>query len=75
MNNTFCLLIFMALIYFRGLAWQYTAETIVIVVVQLLLAVFARKTVNTTTDAYIILAIFPLSIVLVSVLENVVGLD
>ena len=28
MNNTFCLSIFMGLVYFRGLAWQYTAETI-----------------------------------------------
>merc|ERR1719420_1240514 len=27
MNNTFCLAIFFALIYFKKLAWQFTAET------------------------------------------------
>merc|ERR1712113_1340457 len=34
MNNTFCLSIFMGLVYFRGLAWKYTAETFVIVLTQ-----------------------------------------
>merc|ERR1712039_235553 len=37
MNNTFCLAIFLALVYFKGLAWQFTAETISIVVVQWLI--------------------------------------
>jgi Ca2+/Na+ antiporter len=31
MNNTFCLSILLGLIYFRGLVWAYTAETIAIV--------------------------------------------
>merc|ERR1719162_355376 len=35
MNNTFCLCIFMGLIYIRGLAWQYTAETASIVIVRI----------------------------------------
>jgi Ca2+/Na+ antiporter len=39
MNNTFCLSIFMALIYFLGLAWEYTAETVAIVLCQLGVAV------------------------------------
>merc|ERR1712013_925615 len=34
MNNTFCLAIFFALIYMRGVAWQFTAETISIMVIQ-----------------------------------------
>ena len=28
MNNTFCLAIFMALILFKGLAWQFSAEQV-----------------------------------------------
>ena len=35
MNNTLCLAIFMGLAYFKGIAWQYTAETLSIVFVQL----------------------------------------
>jgi Ca2+/Na+ antiporter len=33
MNNTLCLGIFYALIYFRGLTWNYTAETLAIIIV------------------------------------------
>ncbi|KAH8095972.1 calcium:sodium antiporter [Aureococcus anophagefferens] len=45
MNNTFCLSIFMGLIYFKGIAWQYSAETIAIVFVQLAVgAVLTKKT-------------------------------
>ena len=32
MNNTFCLAIFMALVYFKGLAWKFSAETLTILV-------------------------------------------
>merc|ERR1719205_277649 len=34
MNNTFCLAIFLALVYFKDLAWQFTAETVSIIVIQ-----------------------------------------
>ncbi|CAM9905519.1 unnamed protein product, partial [Heterosigma akashiwo] len=34
MNNTFCLAVFFALIYFKGLAWEYAAETFSIIFVQ-----------------------------------------
>merc|ERR1739847_145355 len=50
MNNTFCLAIFMGLVYFKGIAWQYTAETLSIVFVQLAVAVFARKGTLTPVD-------------------------
>jgi Ca2+/Na+ antiporter len=74
MNNTFCLSIFMGLIFVRGLAWQYSAETIAIVVVEFLMAVVAQKDVLTTFHAALILSIFPLSIALVATLEAF-GLD
>jgi len=69
MNNTFCLSIFMGLIFFRGLAWQYTAETIAIVVVEFTMMCIAQKDVLTTFTAAGIMAIFPLSIALVATLE------
>ena len=69
MNNTFCLSIFMGLIFFRGLAWQYTAETIAIIVVEFTMMAMAQKDVLTTFHAALIMAIFPLSIALVATLE------
>merc|ERR1719487_1370184 len=41
MNNTYCLSIFFGLIYFQGLAWRFTAETIAIVGVQVFMAILA----------------------------------
>uniref|UniRef100_A0A7S2R3D6 Sodium/calcium exchanger membrane region domain-containing protein n=1 Tax=Eucampia antarctica TaxID=49252 RepID=A0A7S2R3D6_9STRA len=74
MNNTFCLSIFMSLIYFRGIAWQYTSETIAIVLSQLMVGFLARTDVMTTARAIIIFSIFPLSILLVGGLEYM-GVD
>jgi len=74
MNNTFCLSIFMGLIYFRGLAWQYTAETIAIVLVQLLIYLMTRGDTMTSGSGLIIIAIFPLSIAFVAFLESF-GID
>lgn len=74
MNNTFCLSIFMGLIYVRGLAWQYTAETAAIVIVQFIMAYLSQQNVMTTKTALGVLSIFPLSLVFVSVLE-MLGFD
>mmetsp|Transcript_13097 Transcript_13097/g.18822 ORF Transcript_13097/g.18822 Transcript_13097/m.18822 type:complete len:150 (-) Transcript_13097:4483-4932(-) len=74
MNNTFCLSIFMGLIYFRGLAWQYTAETVAIVSVQLIIAIMVQAKVMTLMGGLITMMIFPLSIIFVAVLEAA-GLD
>jgi len=69
MNNTFCLAIFMGLIYFRGLAWQYTAETISILVVQYIIYAMTRADTMSGLEGVIIMSIFPLSIMLVAGLE------
>lgn len=74
MNNTFCLSIFMALIFFRGLAWHFTSETISIVLVQIIMFGFTRKKDNTVLDAIFIASIFPLSIGFVAGLKKA-GLD
>jgi len=69
MNNTFCLCIFMGIIYTRGLAWQYTAETAVIVVVQFIMAILVQNKVMTSGMGLAVISIFPLSLVFVSVME------
>lgn len=74
MNNTFCLSIFMGLVYFRGLAWQYTAETIAIVLVQVLMGVLVQRNKMSSFQGLLVLSIFPLSLVLVATLEAF-GLD
>jgi Ca2+/Na+ antiporter len=75
MNNTFCVAIFFALIYVQGLAWRFTAETIVIVGVQVVVGVIAMmKETQTLMMAIIILSLYPASLVFVSLLEEF-GLD
>ncbi len=54
MNNTFCLAIFMALIYFKGLAWKFSAETIAILVVEALVAMVAVKRTMSRMDGILV---------------------
>ena len=46
MNNTFCLAVFMGLVYFRGLVWEFTAETLVILAVQAVQCTWALPSVS-----------------------------
>jgi len=69
MNNTFCLAIFMALIYFKSLVWKFSAETCAILLVQLLVAGIALLPTQKTSHALFVLALYPLSIVFVCAVE------
>ena len=69
MNNTFVLGIFMACVYSQSLAWEFFAETISILVSVLFIAVMSLKTVHTMADAFIIMLVYPASLVLVYTLE------
>ena len=60
----------MGLIFFRGLAWQYTAETIAIVVVEIIMGILVQNEVMSTARALLVFMIFPLSLVLVATLEH-----
>ena len=64
----------MCLIYVRGLAWHYTAETLAIVLVEFVMACLSRSEVMTMSKALIVASLFPLSLVLVGTLEYF-GLD
>lgn len=74
MNNTFCLSIFMGLVFFRGLAWQYTAETVAIIIVEIIVALMVQTNVMSMFRGLIIMSLFPLSIALVAGLEAI-GFD
>lgn len=75
LNNTFVLAIFMALIHIKGIAWSFTAETISILFVEVIMLFYSQKKVMTMNDGYFILSLFPFSLIIVVVLENVFGLD
>jgi Ca2+/Na+ antiporter len=75
MNNTFCVAIFLILIYARGLAWEFTAETTSIVVIELLMMFMAFKKSFTIFDGIIILLFYPLSLALVIIMEQSFGIN
>jgi len=72
MNNTFCLMIFLILIFVQDLAWRYSAETLSILVVELIMLIFATRRVQRLWYGFVIILLYPLSIGLVAFLENVV---
>jgi len=74
MNNTFCLAIFMLLVYLKGLAWKFTAETLSILLIELIVAAVAMQKTQTMVHAIFVLSLFPISIVFVAVLQGM-GFD
>jgi hypothetical protein len=64
----------MGLIYFKGLAWKFSAETIAILIVQCLITVLAMQTTQKVWHALLALTLFPLSLIFVAWLEAI-GLD
>ncbi|CAM6038452.1 unnamed protein product [Sphagnum compactum] len=74
MNNTLCLGIFLAIVYFRGLMWDFSAEITVILFSTLVMGGLAA--VHTTFPlwvAFIAIALYPISIGLVAYLDYVCG--
>merc|ERR1711871_1474158 len=76
MNNTFCLAIFLALIYFQDLIWEFSAETISILLIEVLVAGIALKNVQTVTMAGFVLSLYFACVGVVAFLESsIVGLN
>jgi Ca2+/Na+ antiporter len=75
MNNTYCLLIFYALIYFQDLYWAFSAETMAILFVEIAMMYFAWKSTHRLFDAICVVALYPTCLLLVFLLENVAGLE
>ena len=76
MNNTFCLAIFLILICIQKstLGWEYSAETISILFVEAAVFLFTLHRKPRAFEAFLILSLYPISLVLVFTLEAI-GLD
>ncbi len=71
-----CLCIFLVLVYARGLAWEFSAEVATILLVEVALVALTlsnRNGVLPIWKAAIACALFPGSLVVVWLLENVAG--
>lgn len=75
MNNTFGLAIFLALVYFQNLSWEFSAEVMSILLIEIIMALVAMRRVQSLLTGILVLLLFPLSIVFVAVLEGPVGWD
>lgn len=76
MNNTFCLGIFFGLVFFKELAWEFSAETISIVVVEFAVAAYTMsRKILWLYDAFIIVSFYVGALILVQFLEGVLHLD
>lgn len=69
MNNTFVLGVFMMLVATQDLSWEFFAETLSILLVQVTMAAFALKNTHTLMDAFMILSLYPLSLACVYLLQ------
>jgi len=70
MNNSFCLAVFMVLIFAQDLFWEFTAETVAIIFVELAMFLACLKSVHTVLDATLILSLYPISLGIVAFLEH-----
>mmetsp|Transcript_28455 Transcript_28455/g.28783 ORF Transcript_28455/g.28783 Transcript_28455/m.28783 type:complete len:551 (+) Transcript_28455:102-1754(+) len=70
MNNTFCLGIFMILVYVKELAWVFSAETVSLLIAEVIVGCMAFMSVQRLWHGLVILSVYPLSLVLVAALES-----
>lgn len=71
MNNTFVLCIFCALVFFRRLQWTFIAETLVILLTVIVVGINGMKETVTVWQGFLVISLFPLSLVLVAILDPV----
>jgi len=75
MNNTLCLAVFCALVYLKNLDWNFTAEVTVIILVEVLVGIVGLKKTLKMWYGIPVACLYFISLALVALLENVVGLD
>lgn len=74
MNNTLCLGVFLAIIYIRGLDWDFSAEVLVIVLVVLVMGLLGSfRTTFPLWMSFIAFLFYPLTLAIVYVLDYVLG--
>ncbi|KAL6615167.1 hypothetical protein ACP70R_037437 [Stipagrostis hirtigluma subsp. patula] len=73
MSNTLSLGVFLALIYFRDLTWDFSSEVLIILLVCLVMALFASfRTTFPLWTCLVAYALYPLSLVIVCILDYVI---
>ena len=75
MNSTLSLCIFMCLIYFRQLSWAFTAEVLSVMLVVIIVGLNGLRTTIYLWQGILVASLYPLSILMVYIMENVFGLD
>ncbi|KAL4204664.1 hypothetical protein AMTRI_Chr01g111010 [Amborella trichopoda] len=74
MNNILCLAVFLALVYVRHLTWDFSAEVLVILVVVLIMGLVGSfRTTFPLWACFIAYALYPLSLLLVYLLDYQFG--
>ncbi len=75
LNNTLCLGVFGLLIYLKQLQWKFTAEVIVIILVEVVVGIVAFRTTYKVIYGVVIASLYILSIVLIVIMDNVYNID
>ncbi|KDP36271.1 hypothetical protein JCGZ_09836 [Jatropha curcas] len=74
MNNLLCLSVFLALVYLRGLTWDFSAEVLVILIVCIVMGAFASfSTTFRLWTCSVAFLLYPFSLALVYVLDYILG--
>ncbi|XP_027127454.1 sodium/calcium exchanger NCL [Coffea arabica] len=74
MNNVLCLSVFLALVYARGLTWDFSSEVLVILIVCIVMGIFGSlRTTFPLWTSLIAFLLYPFSLALVYVLDYVFG--
>ncbi|XP_059284032.1 sodium/calcium exchanger NCL-like [Lycium ferocissimum] len=74
MNNLLCLSVFLAIVYARGLIWNFSSEVLVILIVCVVMGVLGSiRTTFPLGTCLIAFTLYPFSLVLVYVLDYVFG--
>ncbi|XP_073526427.1 uncharacterized protein [Phyllobates terribilis] len=74
MNNVLCLSVFLALVYVRGLTWNFSSEVVVILIVCVVMGLLGSlRTAFPLWTSIVAFALYPLSLLLVYVLDYVFG--
>lgn len=74
MSNILSLAVFLALVYIRNLTWSFSSEVLVIIIVCILMGVIASfRTTFPLWMCFVAVVLYPLSLLLVYILEYVIG--
>ncbi|GLU18101.1 hypothetical protein SLE2022_344190 [Rubroshorea leprosula] len=74
MNNVLSLSVFLALVYVRGLTWDFSSEVLIILIVCLVMGAFASfRTTFPLWTSLVAFILYPFSLALVCVLDYVFG--